>query len=241
MEQNEIKITEIFKSLSGEGNPVGAPTTYIRFFGCNMNPICTWCDTMYSVKEIDDSVQTVTLEEIVNTIVTLGAPHVCFTGGEPMLYLSKIKTIMELCALQGDYTYHFETNGMICPDRETWLNDYDVHYAVSPKLHALDLKDGMHLKNDCGPYIGKLRKWCTMMKPKFYMKFVFEGPDTIADINRLKRMMMGGLADVTIYLMPEGRTLDKKKWQEAAKYCIENNWHFSPRLQVVIWDDKRGT
>ena len=238
--KNEVIITEIFKSLSGEGNPIGVPTVFVRFFGCNMDPVCSWCDTMFSVKKIDDTVQKVPVEYVVNKVIEFDTEHVVFTGGEPMLYKEQIKTIMELLSLNGDYKFHFETNGIECP--VSFFEDYDVTYAVSPKLHALVLKEKMHLRRDCNKYAGRLRKWGALMdKSKICFKFVYEGEETVKKIKLFKRLMMYHDAGIEYYLMPEGRVFDQKKYQECAQVCIENNWSFSPRLQCIIWNDARGT
>ncbi len=41
-----LKITEIFRSLQGEGDAVGFPTVFIRLTGCPLR--CRYCDTTYA-------------------------------------------------------------------------------------------------------------------------------------------------------------------------------------------------
>src|SRR5437879_790242 len=52
-------ITEIFKSIQGEGTRAGLPCIFVRLTGCNLR--CTWCDTAYAFhggqKVTDDEVK----------------------------------------------------------------------------------------------------------------------------------------------------------------------------------------
>jgi len=45
-----------------------------------------------------------------------------------------------------------------------------------------------------------------------------------------------------VYIMPEGET--KKQQEEKMKmvidFCLKNNFNFSPRLHVLVYDDERG-
>src|SRR5258705_11485102 len=42
----EMFITEIFKSIQGEGTRAGLPCVFVRLTGCTLR--CTWCDTAYA-------------------------------------------------------------------------------------------------------------------------------------------------------------------------------------------------
>ncbi len=41
-----MNVMEIYRSVQGEGSLMGVPTTFVRFFACNLR--CSWCDTKYS-------------------------------------------------------------------------------------------------------------------------------------------------------------------------------------------------
>ena len=73
-----LKITEIFRSLQGEGNAVGFPTVFVRLTGCPLR--CQYCDTAYAFTGGNWK----TLQEILEQVADLQASHVCVTGGEPL-------------------------------------------------------------------------------------------------------------------------------------------------------------
>ena len=77
-------ITEIFKSIQGEGTRAGRPCIFVRLTGCNLR--CTWCDTTYAFH----GGQKMSVEEVVERVEALrgsavGGPLVELTGGEPLL------------------------------------------------------------------------------------------------------------------------------------------------------------
>jgi 7-carboxy-7-deazaguanine synthase len=41
-----LTISEIFRSIQGEGTRAGLPCIFVRLTGCNLR--CTWCDTAYA-------------------------------------------------------------------------------------------------------------------------------------------------------------------------------------------------
>jgi 7-carboxy-7-deazaguanine synthase len=105
-------ITEIFKSIQGEGTRAGLPCIFVRLTGCNLR--CAWCDTAYAFH----GGQKMTVEGVLDRVAALnrrsdGSPSgtllVELTGGEPLLQ----KEIYELAQhlLAAGYTVMVETSG----------------------------------------------------------------------------------------------------------------------------------
>ncbi len=108
-------ITEIFKSIQGEGTRAGLPCIFVRLTGCNLR--CTWCDTAYafhggkkmSVEEIMARVDQ--LAEHRKHPANSGAkvPLVELTGGEPLLQ-EEVYPLAEKLLAAG-YRVMIETSG----------------------------------------------------------------------------------------------------------------------------------
>jgi 7-carboxy-7-deazaguanine synthase len=102
-------ITEIFKSIQGEGTRAGLPCIFVRLTGCNLR--CTWCDTAYAFH----GGKKYSLDEIlaeVNVLSGDGPRRVSLveiTGGEPLLQ-SETPALAERLLAEGS-TVMIETSG----------------------------------------------------------------------------------------------------------------------------------
>lgn len=79
------RMVELYHSLKGEGTQAGMPMVFVRFAGCNL--ACSWCDTPYnrvSFQATDD--------QLFDMIMEYKPAWVVFTGGEPMMQLSRFLT-----------------------------------------------------------------------------------------------------------------------------------------------------
>jgi 7-carboxy-7-deazaguanine synthase len=112
-------ITEIFRSIQGEGTRAGLPCIFVRLTGCNLR--CTWCDTAYafhggtkmSVAEVATRV-----DQLAGRILgapsapshsAVAVPLVELTGGEPLLQEEIYPLAQQLLA--SGYTVMIETSG----------------------------------------------------------------------------------------------------------------------------------
>lgn len=100
-----LKITEIFRSLQGEANTVGFPTTFVRLTGCPLR--CHYCDTAYAFH--GGSWQM--LPEVLTQVEVLGTRHVCVTGGEPLAQKGSRALLRALCDLGKEVS--LETSGAL--------------------------------------------------------------------------------------------------------------------------------
>jgi 7-carboxy-7-deazaguanine synthase len=104
-----MQITEVFKSIQGEGTRAGLPCIFVRLTGCNLR--CVWCDTAYAFhggtkRSIDEVMASV------EGLAGSGAsrvPLVEITGGEPLLQPEAPALAEKLLA--AGYTVMIETSG----------------------------------------------------------------------------------------------------------------------------------
>jgi 7-carboxy-7-deazaguanine synthase len=105
-------ITEIFKSIQGEGSRSGLPCIFVRLTGCNLR--CTWCDTAYAFhggKKMSVDDVSIRVDELSGRAGD-GKPVVGLvelTGGEPLLQ-EEIYLLAERLLVTG-YTVMIETSG----------------------------------------------------------------------------------------------------------------------------------
>jgi 7-carboxy-7-deazaguanine synthase len=108
-------ITEIFKSVQGEGTRAGLPCVFVRLTGCNLR--CTWCDTAYAFhggKKLGVEDVLARVDELCGRSAEQNGSQadvslVELTGGEPLLQ-EEIYPLVEKLVKRG-YTVMIETSG----------------------------------------------------------------------------------------------------------------------------------
>src|SRR5690606_13412069 len=136
-----LRITEIFRSLQGEGDSVGFPTVFVRLTGCPLR--CRYCDTTYAF----GGGQWWSIDDILARVAELDARHVCVTGGEPLAQRQCQALLARLC--DAGYEVSLETSGAL-PVRDV---DPRVRRVVDVKTPASgevarNLLDQLHELNE---------------------------------------------------------------------------------------------
>jgi organic radical activating enzyme len=228
---------ELFYTVQGEGKNIGKPSVFVRLSLCNLH--CHWCDTDYtwnwegtrflSVKNVkfkrSEQIINMTPAEVMAEIKKYNCQNIVLTGGEPMLQQDALLAMM---MLEPTYNYEVETNGTIRP--KEYFNEMIAQYNVSPKLENSQNSKEHRERPQVLKFFAK--------NPKTIFKFVIVTPDDLKEVENL----IAEYEITKIYLMPEGVT--QKELQERSAWlveiCKERGWNFTTRLQVILWDRKRG-
>ena len=133
-----LRVSEVYKSVQGEGPRVGWPTIFVRFGGCNLRCPGWPCDTQHAIDpkyrtewkkyEVD-----ALAEVIADTSTGLPDTNICFTGGEPMLqqegdlYL----LVQALWQQHGFQTIEMFSNGTLA--YPAWVHEH-IHLIMDWKL-----------------------------------------------------------------------------------------------------------
>jgi 7-carboxy-7-deazaguanine synthase len=226
MQNNEIRITELFYSIQGEGLGAGVPCAFIRLVGCPLQ--CRFCDTAYSLDA--NAGEKVSIDEIIERLKEFKASYAVITGGEPMIspHLGRLcEKIKEL-----DCHITIETSGIkYAPALPCDL------MSISPKL-----SNAYENKEDKDKYlkIDQLQK--LIDNYNYQLKFVIDKKDDIAEVHLLIKELKN-IDRKKVLLMPQAKTVSEYigKSPMVAELCKENNFVFSPRLQLIFGEAKPDT
>ena len=225
-----MKISEIFKSIQGEGTNAGKPSIFLRTAECNLK--CTWCDTKYTWdwKNFDYSkeVKEISIKEIREIIERFHLRHLVITGGEPLMQQDDLAEL--LVFLKPEFYVEIETNGTILPNNA--LSALVDQWNVSPKTKNSGNPLEMCEDNECYAFFSK-QKNC-------YFKYVVESKDDLMEIHNL--MKKHRLEKNKVLLMTQAATKGELLERESNVFLMskENGLGFSPRMHVAKWGSQRG-
>lgn len=239
---------EVFLTVQGEGTTIGKPCIFIRFSVCNL--ACKWCDSYFTwnfderpgenkhskpkvKKEIFQML--ITQDELIKEIQKFECKNLVFTGGEPTIYQKELIEVMnKLREINKDYYFEVETNGTLV------LQDPFIELInqinCSPKLAS---SGNASLVANRSAAINKIKDFNeTIFKFVICKKTIAED---IVEIQQWQEQYC--IQNNRIWLMPEGIT--RKDIIIGSKIIVENfcklGYNLSPRLHVLLWQNKRAT
>jgi organic radical activating enzyme len=223
-----LKVSEVFRSLQGEGPSVGAPCAFLRLAGCNLH--CAWCDTKYtwdwSRYDYAAEVSVRTIHDIAAELS--GAPRIVITGGEPLI---QQRALSPLLALLSAVPVEVETNGTIVPSAAL-LARVD-QWNVSPKLASAGDPAGARIVPEA---LLALRD-----SGRAWLKFVTSSPADVDDAAELSHALSWPMD--RIMLMPEATTAEElaQRGPLVADAALARGYRYTSRMHVSLWGGRRGT
>lgn len=225
-----MQIVELFYSLQGEGKLAGMPSVFIRLAGCPLR--CRWCDTKYAWSE--SAGRDLSIEQILHEVNQYDTRFYVITGGEPMIG----EGLEELCReLSGPQTHiTIETSGIqYVPNLACDL------MSISPKLSNTDPADPTEASRHAAIRYDAESIRQLVGQYEYQLKFVV---DTVSDLDEIANCLheISPVDPYKIYLMPQATTREEylRKSQWLAETCLQTGFAFSPRLQVMLWDNVKG-
>ena len=228
-----MRIAEIFYSIQGEGKLLGAPSVFIRTSGCNLR--CVWCDTPYTSWKPEG--ENWSVREILAEVKCYPTSYVVVTGGEPLL----APEIEELTAKLKKRSYHItmETAATIFKPIACDL------VSMSPKL-----SNSTPWKREKGKFVrmheehrlnfSVIQRF--MDRYDYQLKFVADQRKDFTEIERVLKSLKNVDRD-RVLVMAQGRT--KRELSEKARWvvdlCKSRGFRYTPRLQIELWGNRRGT
>jgi len=226
-----MRVNEIFYSLQGEGFLAGMPSVFIRLAGCPLR--CRWCDTKYAwSKEAGRQYST---EQIVQAVQQWPCKYVVITGGEPMVNSDLPQLTRELKAAGKHIT--IETAGIAyIPDMPCDL------MSVSPKLNNSVPEDAKLAAIHKNSKLDLAVLDALINNYDYQLKFVVDAEADLPEIEETLKKL-GNVDRQKIMLMPQAATRQEllAKSPMVAKLCKRTGYAFSQRLQVLLWNNQKGT
>lgn len=100
----QVRLSEVFTSVEGEGILVGTKTMFVRLSGCPLD--CHWCDTPYALSmESGDIYSVDDVKTLISDQLQENTYKVNFTGGEPLAQHEGVMELARFVKEKGIKTY----------------------------------------------------------------------------------------------------------------------------------------
>ncbi len=234
-----MKVSEIFKSIEGEGIRMGQAAVFVRLHGCNLR--CSYCDSMYAVEGND--FKTMSVDEVLAAVEAYrnesGVKCVTLTGGEPLLHSGVEELLTKLS--ESGFLVNVETNGTVpCKWQLPGL-----FYTMDWKCKSSGMSSKMKMEN------------METLGAQDVLKFVVgsvedldEAEKVVAELSQIKSSRNGDAAGNVatsmpcIFISPVYGKLSNEyivNWMITSKVMTANNARFQVQLHKIVWNpDMRG-
>lgn len=237
--ERTLLVSEIFgPTIQGEGPSIGKPVKFLRLGACNL--ACTFCDTSYTwdftslngKSYSKESLETLTLAEILTRLTDIFASRLVISGGEPMLQQESLYFLLRAIRSYEGWPVEIETNGTIPPS--LLFSDLVTQFNVSPKL----ANSGNVERHRTPIIIPVLRQFSQTGKAIF--KFVVSEVDQLEEVQSL--VDKAEIDPQSVYVMPMGTRAEEIlcRSQVLVNETVLRGWNFTTRLHVLLWGDERG-
>jgi 7-carboxy-7-deazaguanine synthase len=227
-----LRVAEVFDSVQGEGIWAGVPSTFVRVSGCNLR--CAWCDTPYASWRPEGPVMGT--DELLRDVAARKPDHVVVTGGEPMLFPDVVALTSGAKALGKAVTV--ETAGTVYQKVECDL------MSISPKLANSTPERPERARHEAARTNTEVLTRL-ILEHDCQLKFVVCQGRLGADLDEI-RALLAELPPVPrdrVLLMPEGvaKAAVRAGMRALVPAALAHGWRISPRLQIEIFGNRRGT
>ena len=224
-----MQITEIFKTIQGEGMLTGTVSVIIRLWGCNLK--CRWCDEKNS--SMPGIGYTLSLKDLIKKIAKYNCKNIVITGGEPLIHHDIVALTNEL--KKRGYFITIETNATIIKNVSCDL------ISMSPKLSHSVSEDIKRYENHEGLIKIDVIKYY-IKKYDYQIKFVVEHEKNFNEIeNILSKIGNYNRSNVLIMPLASSRKQLFEIQKKVVDMCIKRNWRYCNRLQLQIWGKNKET
>ena len=202
-------VSDIFKSLQGEGPDSGLITTFIRLHGCPFS--CSYCD------EIPKKKERMALERALRAIEEMGVNRICITGGEPLVQDETFVLIYELVGL--GYSVSVETSGLVTLEDDR--NQRSYSYIMDVKTPSSNMSQYNKLEN------------FAILHPNDSVKYVIGNR---VDYDYAKKIFLSYPTRATSWVSPIFNERGPVLKKNLAKWMLEDNlnWRMGVQLHKVM-------
>lgn len=226
-----IKLAEpIHPVIQGEGSDIGKKMFLLRLSGCNVN--CLNCDSKHTWNTIYNEY---TANALIDEINKLNRKYedvfyLLISGGNPEIQKKELCELINKLCTSFYWKFNIEVPGLVnWRELEHFYNR--IQFNFSPKIGSLHKNQSLDVW-----------KAFNDIPTNYNVKIVVKEETFDKDLKEIKAFSdIYRIPHRKIMLMPQGTTREEiiKESQFLIPKCFELGFQFSPRLHVLIYDNKK--